>query len=234
METDLGNKYEIVFEDEHLVAVYKPAGIFVHRSTLDPTAKIFMLQEVRNLIGCRVYPVHRLDRKTSGVLLLAKSKEIQSKMNELFKTRKVNKKYIAIVRGYSEDSAIIDYPLKTDSGKMQEAITQFVTLQRVEIPESSGKFLTSRYSLIEARPLTGRMHQIRKHLAHIFHPIIGDRPHGCNKQNKFFLARFGLSGMMLHASELNFIHPVIGIEITIKAKYKDEFARIFKELGFEN
>ncbi len=234
IEIDRANKYDIVYEDNYLIAVCKPAGIFVHRSVLDPTADIFMLQEIRNMIGSRVYPVHRLDRKTSGVLLMAKSKEVQSKMNELFKERKVNKKYLAIVRGYSPDSVIIDYPLKTNKGKIQDAITQFITLQRVEIPEALGKFPTSRYSFVEVYPETGRMHQIRKHLSHIFHPIIGDRPHGCNKQNRFFLTRFNLSDMMLHASELNFIHPIFGQEVTLITPFKDEFARIFRELGFEN
>lgn len=228
------NHYDILYEDDYLIAVSKPTGIFVHRSRLDPAASLFMVQEVRNLIGSRVYPVHRLDRKTSGLLLMAKSQEIQSQLNKMFKDRKVEKKYLAIVRGYTQDTFEIDYPIMSERGKLQKAITKCVTLQASEIMESSGRFATSRYSLIEARPLTGRMHQIRRHLSHIFHPIIGDRPHGCNKQNRFFLQRFGLSDMMLHASSLQFIHPITGLGIRIEAPIKEEFKRVFDILGFDS
>lgn len=228
------NNYDVLYEDDYLIAVSKPTGIFVHRSRLDPSASLFMVQEVRNLIGSRVYPVHRLDRKTSGLLLMAKSQEIQSQLNKMFKNRTVEKKYLAIVRGYTQDTFEIDYPIMSEKGKLQEAITTFTTLQTTEIPESSGRFGTSRYSFIEARPITGRMHQIRRHLSHIFHPIIGDRPHGCNKQNRFFLQRFGLSDMMLHASSLQFTHPINGQDIHIDAPIKDEFKRVFELLGFDN
>jgi tRNA pseudouridine65 synthase len=227
------NSYDILYEDDYLIAVHKPTGIFVHRSRLDPAASLFMVQEVRNLIGARVYPVHRLDRKTSGLLLMAKTKEIQSVMNKMFMDRQVHKKYLAIVRGYTSETFQIDYPIMSEKGKLQESITTFTTLQTTEIPESSGRFSTSRYSLVEAVPLTGRMHQIRRHLSHIFHPIIGDRPHGCNKQNRFFLQRFGLSDMMLQASSLQFAHPITGHDTYIYAPIKDEFKRVYKILGFE-
>lgn len=225
--------YPILYEDDDLIAVHKPTGIFVHRSNLDPSAKIFMVQEVRNLIGSRVYPVHRLDRKTSGLLLMAKSQQVQAIMNKKFKDRHVIKKYLAIVRGYTADQFRIDYPIMSDKGKMQDAVTFCTTLQKVEIPISSGKFETSRYSLVEAHPLTGRMHQIRRHLSHIFHPIIGDRPHGCNKQNRFFLQNFELNDMMLHAATLEFDHPISSKEIKINAPVQDEFLRMFKTLGFD-
>ncbi|MGB4839826.1 MAG: pseudouridine synthase [Saprospiraceae bacterium] len=224
--------YEILFEDDYLIAVNKPAGIFVHRSSLDPSATIFMVQEIRNQIGIRVYPVHRLDRKTSGVLLMAKNKEVQSVINEMFRLKGIQKKYLAIVRGYIPEQGTIDYPLKNDSGKIQEAVTSYINLKKVEINESSGRFDTARYSLVEVRPVTGRMHQIRKHLSHIFHPIIGDRPHGCNKQNKFFLERFQLKEMMLHATQLTFMHPISEKEIIISSNFSGEFARIYTELGF--
>lgn len=228
------NQYDILYEDAHLIAVSKPAGIFVHRSSLDPKATVFMVQEVRNIVGAKVYPVHRLDRKTSGVLLMCKSKEIQSEINHMFKDKKIDKKYLAIVRGFTDDTYRIEYPVMSDKGKLQEAITIINTIEQIEIQETSGKFPTSRYSLVEAIPLTGRMHQIRKHLSHIFHPIIGDRPHGCNKQNRFFLQRFGLTDMMLHAYSIAFLHPVTHELVTIKAPIKDEFKRIFHILNFGN
>jgi tRNA pseudouridine65 synthase len=223
----------ILYQDDYLIAINKPHGLFVHRTALDHTATTFALQMVRDLVGSHVYAIHRLDRKTSGVLLFAKDKESQSQMAKMFIQKEIKKKYLAIVRGYTDDSGKIDYPLVTDDGKTQDAVTLYQTLARSEIPYSSGKFPTSRYSLIEVEPETGRMHQIRKHMSHIFHPIIADRPHGCNKQNKFFLEHFAMDTMMLHASELEFIHPQLRTNIHIKADYHVEFARMIELLGFD-
>jgi tRNA pseudouridine65 synthase len=152
-------------------------------------------------------------------------------LQEAFMAKKVLKKYVALVRGFAPESATIDYPLTNEAGKIQEAITHFKRLQTIEIPLPFGKFDTSRYSLLELQPESGRMHQIRKHLAHIFHPIIGDRPHGCNKQNKFFLENWEMKNMLLHASELQFMHPVLQEEITIKAGFQMEFTRILAVLN---
>lgn len=221
---------QILFEDTDLIAVNKPHGLFVHRSELDVHATEFALQIVRDMIGHRVYPVHRLDRKTSGVLLLAKSKEVQSIMNEMFRNQQVDKTYLAIVRGFTDDTGTIDYPLLNEKGKSQNAITHYTTITRGEIDISFGKFPTSRYSLLRVNPETGRMHQIRRHLSHIFHPIIGDRPHGCNKQNKFFLDQFDMKTMMLHASSVQFLHPNRITEIKISAPYHSEFNRMVKAL----
>jgi tRNA pseudouridine65 synthase len=224
---------EVLFEDEYLVAVNKPHGVFVHRSVLEWNATEFLVQIVRDMIGQRVYPVHRLDRKTGGVIVLSKTKAIQSIMNGMFRDRLINKTYIAIVRGFTEDSGTIDYALLNDKGKVQEARTTYRTLQRSEIPVSSGQHATSRYSLVELMPVTGRMHQLRKHMSHIFHPIIGDRPHGCNKQNRFFLNHFHMSTMMLHAFDIEFEHPVSKEAIKIKAGFQSEFSRMIVALGFE-
>lgn len=149
-------------------------------------------------------------------------------MQQQFAQNLVKKKYIAIVRGYTDDSGTIDYPLTNDKGKTQEAITRYKTLNRAELDIPFGKFKTSRYSLVELNPQTGRMHQLRKHLAHIFHPIIGDRPHGCNKQNKFFKEQWSMTTMLLHALEISFKNPITGKEITIKANLQSEFQRIME------
>lgn len=225
---------QILFEDNDLIAINKPHGLFVHRTKLDVDAGEFVVQQLRDMIGSRVYPVHRLDRKTSGVLLLAKSKAIQSLMNEKFRDRGIEKTYIAIVRGYTDENGTIDYALLSEKGKIQEAITHYKTLAQGEINISSGKFQTSRYSLVEIKPETGRMHQIRRHMSHIFHPIIGDRPHGCNKQNRFFLKEFEMNTMMLHASRLHFVHPVSEVNVTIEGGYFDEFKRMIFELKLNN
>ena len=217
---------EILYQNEQLVAINKPHGLAVHRSQYVGEADVYALQELRNQLGQYVYPCHRIDRKTGGVLLFALSKEVNSLMQQQFAQNLVKKKYLAIVRGYTEDSGIIDYPLTNEKGKTQEAITEYKTINKVELDIPFGKFKTSRYSLVEVSPQTGRMHQIRKHFAHILHPIIGDRPHGCNKQNRFFKERFNMTTMLLHASEISFTHPLAGKEITITANLQSEFSRM--------
>ncbi len=224
---------EIIYRDEYLVAINKPHGLLVHRSPIARDAEIFALQELRNQIDRKVYPIHRLDRKTSGCLLFALDELTHKQMQQSFAEGKINKKYLAIVRGYTDQNGTIDYPLKNDNGKTQEAITRYITLKQTEIPLPFGKHTTSRYSLVEVSPETGRMHQIRKHFAHILHPIIGDRPHGCNKQNKLFKEKFDLMTMMLHASELQFEHPVSGNLVKINAGLQSEFRRMIDVLDLD-
>ena len=135
------------------------------------------------------------------------------------------------MRGYTPDTQTIDYALRhDDTGVLQEAVTHLKTIQRTEIPLPFGKHDTSRYSLVELTPTTGRMHQLRKHMAHILHPIIGDRPHGCNKQNKLFKEHFAMNTMLLHARHLSFRHPVSAEDVTIEAPFQAEFERMMRTL----
>lgn len=194
---------EILIETEELIAINKPHGLLVHRSRIAKDATEFALQLLRDQIGQRVYLAHRLDRKTSGVLLFGKSKQVEAELQQLFSQRKINKQYLAIVRGYLKESDCIDYALEHE-GKVKEAITHFSSLDTFELPFQTSRYPTSRYSYISLKPETGRFHQIRKHMAHIFHPILGDRPHGCNKQNKLWKEQYGLTEMMLHAEVLEF------------------------------
>ena len=212
---------DIVYEDDLLVAINKPHGLLIHRTPMAKDAKVFALQMLRDQIGLKVYPTHRLDRKTSGVLLFAKNPETNSNIQKLFRERKVAKTYIAIVRGYSDPSGIIDYPLRSPSDKLQEASTTYTTVKHWEIPYPSSGFPTSRYSLVNLKPQTGRYHQLRKHMAHIFHPIIGDRPHGCNKQNRIWKHQFHMDKMCLHAATLEF-NFVEGNQIGITAEMSPE------------
>ncbi len=222
---------EILYHDEHLVAVNKPHGLLVHRSSLAADATEFAVQLLRDQLQLRVFPVHRLDRKTGGVLLFALSKEVEIAIQSQFSSHQVSKNYLAIVRGFTPDAGEIDYPLRKENGKMQEAFTAYTTLSRAEIAVPFGKHPTSRYSLIRATPTTGRMHQLRRHFAHIFHPIIGDRPHGCNKQNRLFKETWQMDTLMLHASELEFRHPVTGLEVHVEALPQDEFNRMTTMMG---
>ncbi|MFD2581865.1 pseudouridine synthase [Pedobacter vanadiisoli] len=225
---------EIIYQDEHLIAINKPHGLLVHQSSIARDATEFALQLLRDQIGKHVSPVHRLDRKTSGILLFAFDKPSEVAMHQQFMNAEAGKKYLAILRGFTPDTMDIDYPLAKENGTMQDAFTAFRTLQRAEVDVAFGKHPTSRYSLVEATPKTGRMHQLRRHFSHILHPIIGDRTHGCNKQNKFFKEQWNMTTMLLHASELEFIHPATKEKIHLKARLHDEFIRVMDFMKMEH
>ena len=219
---------EIIYRDEHLIAINKPHDLLVHRSSIAADVEEFAMQILRDQIGAKVYPAHRIDRKTGGVLLFALDKDTEKAMQQQFMNNQVNKKYLAIIRGHTPDSGEIDYPLRKENGTLQDAFTAYRTLQRAELQVPLGKHETSRYSLVEAEPTTGRMHQLRKHFAHIFHPIIGDRTHGCNKQNKLFKEKWEMTTMLLHASRLSFTHPVTNEPVIINAEVQPKFLDVIK------
>ncbi|WP_107040083.1 pseudouridine synthase [Brumimicrobium mesophilum] len=224
---------EILYEDDYIIAINKPAGLLVHRSKLARDVKEFALQMLRNQVGQHVTPIHRLDRKTSGVLLFAKQQEFVNGFQTVLQEEKTQKTYIAVVRGFFTNEIVVDHPLINEAGKKQDAFTKFRLLQQIEIPLAHGKFQTSRYSIIEALPKTGRMHQIRKHLNHLRHPIIGDRPHGCNKQNALFLKEFKLEKMLLHAKSLELRHPFLDENLKIEAGFPEHFHAMMEKLGFK-
>ncbi|MDQ0965858.1 tRNA pseudouridine65 synthase [Flavobacterium sp. W4I14] len=224
---------EIIYQDENLIAINKPHGLLVHQSSIARDATEFALQLLRDQVGKHVSPVHRLDRKTSGILLFAFDKVSEIAMHQQFMNAETDKKYLAILRGFTPDAMDIDYPLAKENGTMQDAFTSFRTLQRAEVAVALGKHPTSRYSLVEATPKTGRMHQLRRHFSHILHPIIGDRTHGCNKQNKLFKAQWDMTTMLLHASELSFAHPITKERIHLKAGLHDEFKRVMDFMEME-
>ena len=226
------NSVEIIYEDEEMIAINKPHGLLVHRTKLAADVDVFALQLLRDQINQRVYPVHRLDRKTSGVLLFAKSAEANSKLSRLFQQRNVQKSYMAIIRGFLHGQGEIDHPLEYE-GKTQEALTQYLVIRQYEIDVPSGGFQTSRYSLVELRPHSGRFHQLRKHMAHIRHPIIGDRPHGCNKQNRIWKEQFKLSEMFLHAASLS-IQVADKERIEIEATFSQAFQQALAVLQNQN
>ena len=225
------NKLEIVFDDMHIIGINKPPNIAVHKSKVVGNQDVFVLQLLRNQVGYKVYPIHRLDSKTSGVLLFAKSSQDVANFQQLFYTKNIKKDYLAIVRGFFPEKQTLDYGLKTEDGKIQEAITSFSLINKYELPIPFGKHSSSRYSLISCAPLTGRTHQIRRHLAHLNHPIIGDRPHGCNKQNKLFKERWDMYSMLLHAKSVSFIHPITNQKMHIEAKVSGEFKRMLDMLN---
>lgn len=222
---------DILYQDEYMVAVHKPHGLLVHASSIASDADSFALQLVRDQIRKYVYPVHRLDRKTSGVLLFALDQQAASAIGAMFRERSITKLYHAVVRGYiSEKTITIDYPIKNDKGIGLDARTIISPLRRYELPVPHGQHLTSRYSLIEALPITGRTHQIRRHLAHLRHPIIGDRPHGCNKQNRLWKSHWSMNTMLLQAVKIEFWHPVTGKRTSIESSYSSEMEHVIQTI----
>ncbi|MGY6523126.1 MAG: pseudouridine synthase [Mongoliitalea sp.] len=229
-------KLEVIFEDDYFIAINKPAGVLVHKTHLaDEEEDLIAVKILQAQTGIKVFPIHRIDRPTTGVLLFAKSSEAASKMQPILRSSEVEKNYLCIVRGHlKEKSGLIDQPLKKKIyGELQEAQTNFWVLDETSIPyNTTGRYPTSRYALLRCHPHTGRMHQIRRHLAHIRHYIIGDTTHGDNTQNNFFRKEWGLNNLLLHAWQLSFIHPFTQESITIQAEVSPIFREYLKHLGF--
>jgi tRNA pseudouridine65 synthase len=218
--------FPILYEDEFFVAINKPSGILVHRTGMSED-RVFVLQLLRDQLGgSRIYPTHRIDRGTSGVLIFAKNPETARHFGEQFMGKTIEKKYWAMVRGWLYEPATIDYALadkETRKGHL-DAVTNYTPMGQSEIEAPIGlRYATARFSLIEAMPETGRRHQIRKHFAHIFHPVIGDVRHGDVKQNKYFRDVFDMRRMMLHAASLSFDHPETQQLMTIDAPIGEDF-----------
>lgn len=225
---------DILYQDDYLIAINKPSGLLFHKSKYAGPADEYAVEKLTNQIGKKVHLVHRLDRKTSGVLLFAFDKEILKLISDQFMNREVEKKYLAILRGWTKEEETIDYDLTNENEIVQNAVTYYKRLMISEIDLPFLKHPTSRYSLVEAIPETGRFHQLRKHFKHILHPILGCRKHGCNKQNKLWLNTFNVTAMPLHSHQLNFKHPITNQHIFLNASLNVNpgFLEIGKILGF--
>jgi tRNA pseudouridine65 synthase len=199
--------FRVLYEDNSLIAIDKPSGILVHRTRISED-KTSVLQQLRDQVGRRLFPVHRLDRGTSGVLLLAKTAAAAASLGAQFRTQAVNKTYQAIIRGYVEAEAEIDYALTNESGTtLNPAITRYRRLKQAEYSHPVGRYPTARYAWVEIVPQTGRFHQIRRHFSHIRHPVIGDKKHGDLHHNRFFREAWGIDRLLLHATALRFQTP---------------------------
>ncbi len=197
----------ILYQDDFLIVVNKPNNMLVYPSYYARNIKDETLVEIlEKEIKIKLYPLHRLDRKTSGVILFGKSKEVAVAFQELFSNNQINKTYKAIVRGFCDEKGEINSPIKNDKGIYKEALTLYNTLQTYEWNEAVKPYDCSRYSLVELYPKTGRMHQLRKHMNKISHPIIGDHKYGDRNYNKLFTSKFEIDNLYLHASQIEFIH----------------------------
>lgn len=238
----MSEQLEIIYRDQWLVAINKPSALLVHRTNIDRHETRFALQLLRRQLKQKVYPVHRLDKPTSGVLLFALDAATARNLSDQFRYHRIEKTYLALVRGWTDDCGEIDYPLvdgpikaayavQQNSDKPREALTRYRTLQRVELPIAVGRYATGRYSLVEARPATGRRHQLRRHFKHIFHPIIGDTTYGDSAHNRMFRNRFECQRLMLHAAELLCQHPATDERLRLEAPLPPEIGCLLQQTG---
>ena len=223
----------ILYQDEHIVVIHKPAGLLMHRSPISQDT-VFVLQTLRDQIGQRVYPIHRLDRATSGVLAFGLNSEMAQIVAQQFEGHQVEKEYHALVRGWVNDSGQIDHPIADEEGNniAQQAITDYRCLQKVELPLAVDRYASSRYSLVSVSPQTGRRQQIRKHFKHISHHLIGDTTHGNGKHNRFFREQYNIHRLMLTSHKLCFDHPVTQQRLCFKAEPEIEWQRLFEAFNW--
>ena len=222
----------VLYQDAHFLAVDKPSGLFVHRTGLSPERDTLARRIYRQL-GHRVFTVHRLDRATSGAMLFALSHEAASEMGRLFRERAVHKTYLAVVRGFTEEAGTVDRPLRQDKTKEHRpSLTTYRRMATSELAIPVGPYATARYSLLEVKPETGRRHQIRKHCAHLSHPIVGDTTYGDVQHNRMFRDRFEIDRLLLAATQLTFLHPFTGENLHIQAPPCQDLLRVFGILGW--
>ncbi len=229
----------VLYRDASLVVIHKPPGMLVHRSPLARGETRFVVQTLRDQLGQRVYPVHRLDRPTSGVMVFALSPTVAARLGEAFTQQAVSKRYLAVVRGIGPEHDVLDYALREEDGRRPKAempamaaLTEVRRLDSVELPVAVDRYPQARYSLMEARPRTGRRHQIRRHLSQRGYPIIGDAKHGKGNHNRFFRDRLDCPGLLLAAVELTIPHPVEGARLHVQCGVSPGLHALFERFGW--
>ena len=226
----------ILYEDDFVVAVAKPNNMLVHHSSMarNQADEQTLLELLHEQFENTYYPIHRLDRKTSGIVLCAKEKKVVSAFQELFTTNEIEKVYYGIVRGFSPENGVIDSPVKgRDANVHKEALTHFESITNVTLPIPVQPFSTSRYSLVKLLPKTGRMHQLRIHLNKINHPLIGDPKYGDRFHNRMFQAEFDVSNLFLHAASLSFTHPFLNTPVVIRCPFPRHWYKIAEQFQWK-
>ena len=233
---------DVLFRDDFLVAIHKPAGLLVHRSDIDRHETRFAVQLLRDQIGQRVHPLHRLDKGASGVLLFALDAASAREVGGQFQRDEVHKRYLAIVRGWPPEAGVIDHALsrrfddygrKFSAGSAAEAlpaVTEYRRLATVELPDAVDRHPTSRYALVSLTPKSGRRHQLRRHMKHIAHPIIGDATWGKGIHNRFFQQRFACKRLLLACTGIKLRHPQDGRRLSISAPLEESFGTVLNVL----
>lgn len=229
----------IVWRDESLVAIDKPSGLLTHRSPIDKRERDAAVQWLRDQLGQRVYPLHRLDRPTSGLLLFALDPDIARIVSEQFQQGRVDKRYLAVVRGHAPAAIEIDHPLRDETdhegrriadGVLRDARSSVSCLRQWTLPMPVDRYPEARYSLVELKPHTGRHRQLRRHMKHVSHPIIGDTRFGKGSHNRFFRDQFDCQRLLLASVSLRLQHPVSGEPLQIDAAPSADFAAVLAQL----
>jgi tRNA pseudouridine65 synthase len=225
---------EVIYADAELLAVNKPAGLLVHRSQIAADEDDFLLERVQAQVGGALYLAHRLDRATSGVVLLARSRATAGALGRQFMARSVVKRYLAVVRGWPAVEGVIDYPLPDvrEHAPRKPALTRWRTLATTTVPIALGKYPEQRYALVDVQPETGRYRQIRKHLHHISHHLIGDTSHGRGDHNRLWRMHFGVHRLLLHARSLQLTHPLLGTPLSLQAPLDATWERVLENFGW--
>lgn len=228
----MDSRISILYEDDQIIAVSKPNNVLVHHSYYSRNIKDdSLLQILEKQIGSKFYPINRLDRKTSGVILLSKSKEQVSIFQELFNNKTITKIYHALVRGHVLETTEINSPVKNEIGNYKDAQSLIRPIEYFSVDIPVEPYPTSRYTLLEMSPITGRTHQLRIHANKISHPIIGDHKYGNRHHNRMFEEKLELPNLFLHCKETSFTHPLSNEKIQITAGYPSFWKTCFEELN---
>jgi len=228
---------EIIYQDEFCIVVNKPNNVLVHHAhhSRNKSDEASLLQLLEDQLGSKHYPIHRLDRKTSGILLLAKNTVHVSEFQCLFTNNKIQKTYFGIVRGHAPESKIIDSPVKgRDADVHKDAETHIRLIDKITLDIPVKPYETSRYSLVELKPVTGRLHQLRIHMNKISHPLINDAKYGDKNHNLMFEAEFRCFHLFLHAGCLEFIHPFTKKALNLKASFPEDWLSLFEKFRWKN
>lgn len=225
----------ILYQDEDLLVVDKPAGMPVHRSRLVNDGDVYLIDVVRGMVPGPLHLIHRLDRATSGVLLIGRSPEVAGRLGRQFMQRDVEKSYLAVCRGWPDESGELDYPLPgvRENSERKPALTRWQRLATIEVPIAINRYPQQRYALVDVAPETGRYRQIRRHFAHLRHPLIGDTSHGRTEHNRLFKQHFNVHRLLLHARRLAFDHPADGRRMQVDAPLEAEFAGLLQRFDWK-
>lgn len=229
-------QFRILYQDPHLIAIDKPAGYHVHPpedESIQISQKRNCMALLRKQINQYLHPAHRIDCPTAGVVLFALDVEASRRINLLFQERRIRKTYYCVVRGWAPEEDRITRALagEKDGGVKLDAETVFARMARIELPHAVGRYSTARYSLLHVEPLTGRLHQIRRHLAGAGYPLVGDTVHGDGEHNRHFRNQLQIPGLLLKAQALSFEHPMTQEPIYIESRWSGRWHRIFDLFG---
>ena len=228
---------EIIYQDNYCLLVTKPNNVLVHHAhhSGNKIDEVSLIQLIENQFGKRYYPIHRLDRKTSGIILLASKREYVASFQALFTNNEIQKIYYGVVRGFSQEHLIIDSPVKgRDALVYKDAETQLKLLDKIILEIPVKPYKSSRYSLVELKPKTGRMHQLRIHMNKVSTPLINDAKYGDKNHDLMYAEQFGWRNLFLHAGSLEFIHPFTNQKLTLKSSFSEDWIQLFQKFSWKN